>query len=100
VGKLEDKLEEIVKLNGQDDEESFKKFLEAACIGRDSGDKHVHIMGLMNAASLACKMGNYDLCLKVATNARDVDEEIWIKYFEEPHMQEMLAVLSREGAFN
>ena len=79
---------------------AFKKFLEAAHIGKDSGDNTVHVMGLLNAAAIACKIGDYDLCLKVSSDAREVDEEIWTKYLEEPHMQEMLSMLSSEGAID
>jgi len=93
-------LDEISNLNGQDKKAAFEKFLEAAGIGRDSGDNSVHIMGLMNAAAIACKMGGYDLCMELSSTARDVDEEIWTQYLEEPHMQEMLAELSEAGAFN
>jgi len=97
---VEDVLQEIVDLDGQDMKESFKKFLEAAVIARDSGNNFVHVMGFLNAAALACKMGDYDICLKISSDAKDVDEEIWTQYLEEPHMHEMLAELSEAGAFN
>ena len=97
---VEKVLEEITNLNGQDDNAAFEKFLEAAGIGRDSGNNNVYIMGLMSAAAMACKMGNYELCMKISSDARDVDEGIWAKYLEEPHMKEMLRTLSMVGAFD
>jgi hypothetical protein len=96
---VEDVLGEITALNGQDAKAAFEKFLEVAGIGRDSGNDSVHVLGLLNAAALACKMGNYDLCIEMSSNARDVNEEIWTKYLEEPHMQEMLKTLSEAGVF-
>ena len=96
----EEVLQEIIDLDGQDDQSAFEKYLEIAGIGRDSGDNEVCIMGLLNAAALVCKMGNYDLCLQISSNAREVDEEIWTEYLEEPHMQEMLATLSSKGVFD
>jgi len=97
---VENILEEISNLNGQDNKAAFGKFLEVAGIGKNSGDNSVQIMGLMNAAAITCKMGGYDLCMELSSTARDVDEEIWTKYLEEPHMQEMLAELSKAGAFD
>ena len=97
---VEDVLEEITDLDGQDDKAAFEKFLEVAGIGKNSGDDFIYITGLLNAAALACKMGNYDLCLKISNDARDVDEEIWTNYLGENHMQEMLAKLSEAGAFD
>jgi hypothetical protein len=97
---VENVLNEITNLNGQDNSAAFEKFLEVARIGIESGDKSVHIMGLLNAAGLACKMGNYDLCMKITSKAQAVDEEIWTTYLWEPHMQEMLKELSKSGVFN
>jgi hypothetical protein len=95
---LEDVLEEITNLNGQDDKAAFEKFYEVAGIGRDSGDDAVYVMGLMNAAAMACKMGDYNLCLEISNDANGVNEEIWTEYLEEPHMKEMLRALSEAGA--
>ena len=97
---IEDVLQEITNLKGQDDKAAFEKFLEVAGIGRDSGSKEAHIMGLLNAAAIACKMGNYDLCMKMSTDANAIDEEIWAEYLQEPHMYEMLRTLSEAGLFN
>jgi len=97
---VEDVLNEITALGGQDDKAAFEKFYEIARIGKDSGNTFLHVMGQMNAAMLACKMGNYDLCIEISNDAREVDEDIWTKYLEEPHMQEMLAELTRVGAFD
>jgi len=97
---IEDVLEEITALDGQDDKAAFEKFYEVASIGRDSGNVFMHVMGQMNAAMLACKMGNYDLCIEIMNDARGVDEEIWTKYLEEPHMYEMLAELKKVGAID
>ena len=97
---VEDVLGEITDLDGQDDKAAFEKFLEVAGIGKDSGDDFTYVTGLLNAAALACKMGNYDLCLKISDDAREADEEIWTDYLEEQHMQEMLAKLSEAGAFD
>jgi len=96
----EDVLKEITALNGQDDVAAFEKFMEVATIGRDSGNDLVNVTGLLNAAFIACKMGNYGLCIKISNDAREVDEEIWNEYLEKPHMQEMLAELSGAGALN
>ena len=96
----EEVLQEIIDLDGQDDNAAFEKFLEIAAIGIESDDDSVHIMGLMNAAALACKKGNYDLCLEMSDKARVVDEEIWTEYLQEPHMYEMMKALSDSGAFD
>ena len=97
---IETVLHEITDLKGQDNKAAFEKFLEVADIGRRSSIKEAHIMGLLNAAALACKMGNYDLSMKISTDANAVDEGIWTEYLQEPHMQEMLKALSDAGAFN
>jgi hypothetical protein len=90
-------VEEITNLNGQDDAEAFKKFYEIAGIGRDSGNNFLLIMGLLNAASLACKMGDYELCMQIINDASGFDEEICTKYLGEPHMEEMISTLGRSG---
>jgi len=98
---VEDILEEITKLEGKDDKEAFKKFLEISKLGSDSGDKYVQVTGLMNAAAIACKMEGYDLCLKMLTDAQNMDEEIWTKYLqEEAHMSDMMRSLSNAGYLN
>ena len=93
-------IQEITNLKGQDDKAAFEKFLEIAAIGRDSKNKYHHVMGMMNAAALALQAGGSQNCMDLITAAHDVDEEIWTKYMEEPHMQKVLAELSNLGAFN
>jgi len=90
--------DEINRLHEQADEAAFVKFIEFSDIGKDSGNKTAQIIGLMNAAAIACKLGDYDLCLIVVDTANTVDEEICIKYIEEqPRMYEMMRTLSNAG---
>jgi hypothetical protein len=94
-------IQEITDLNGQDNKAAFEKFLEIAAIGRDSGNKYIHVMGMMNAAAVALRVGTSELCMELMTAAHDVDEEIWTKYLQEqPHMYEMMETLSKAGVFN
>ena len=93
-------LQEITDLKGQDDKAAFEKFLEIAAIGRDSNNKYLHVMGMMNAAAMALQAGGSQNCMDLMTAAHDVDEKIWTKYLEEPHMQKVLTELSILGAFN
>ena len=102
-------LQEIIDLKGQDNKAAFEKFLEAAAIGRDSGNKLFHVMGMLNAAAVSLhavdSKEEMELmainCMELITAARDVDEAIWTKYLEEePHMHEMMKTLSNAGALN
>jgi hypothetical protein len=55
----------------------------------------------MNAAAIACKLGNYDLCLKVVDTANAIDEEICTNYLQEqPRMYTMMETLSKAGEFD
>ena len=93
--------EEIDRLHKQSDEAAFVRFIEFSDIGKNADNKTMQIIGLMNAAAVACKMGNYDLCLAVAASANAVDEEIYLNYLQEqPRMFEMMTALSKAGAFN
>jgi len=93
--------DEINRLHEQADEAAFVRFIEFSDIGKEAGNKTTQIIGLMNAAAIACKMGNYDLCLNVVASANTINEEICTNYLQEqPRMFEMMAKLSEEGIFN
>jgi len=93
--------EEIDRLHEQADEAAFVRFIEFSDIGKDAGNDTMHIIGLLNAAAIACKLGNYDLCLAVVTTANTVDEKMCAKYMQEqPRMYEMMKTLSDAGVFN
>ena len=93
-------IHEITDLKGQDDKAAFEKFLEIAALGRDSNNKYYHVMGIMNAAAVALQAGGSQNCMELMAAAHDVDEEIWTKYMEEPHMKNVLMELSKLGAFD
>jgi len=93
--------DEMDRLHEQADEAAFVRFIEFSDIGKDNSNKVIQIIGLMNAAAIACKMGNYDLCLAVIDSANTVDEEFCTKYLQEqPRMYEMMKTLSEAGAIN
>ena len=93
--------DEINRLHEQADEAAFVRFINLSDIGKDAGNKTMQIIGLMNAAAIACKLGNYDLCLSVVDNANKVDEEISTNYLQEqPRMYEMMKALSDAGVFS
>jgi hypothetical protein len=93
--------DEIERLHEQADEAAFVRFIEFSDIGKDSGNKTLQIIGLMNAAAIACKLGNYDLCFAVVDSANNIDEEACTKYMQEqPRMYEMMKTLSEAGAFD
>lgn len=98
---LETLAEEIERLHKQADEAALVRFIELSDIGKDSGNVTMQIIGLMNAAAIACKLGNYDLCLAISSSANEVNEEIYTNYLQEqPRMYEMMKTLSEAGAFN
>ena len=93
--------DEIERLHEQANEASFVRFIEFSDIGKEAGNSTMQITGLMNAAAIACKLGNYDLCLAVVDKANTVDEEICTKYMQEqPRMYEMMKTLSEAVAFD
>lgn len=96
----EEVLEEINALDGQDDKAAFEKYLEIVSIGIFTDDDSVQLRGYMNAAAIVCNMGKYDIVMQIMEKARAIDEGMWAKYLEEPHMQNMLSILAREGLLN
>lgn len=93
-------LDEIDRLHEQADEAAFVRFVKLSDMGKDAGNKNMQIIGLMNAAAIACKMGNYELCLAVVDSADKVDGEMCAKYLQEqPRMYEMMETLSNAGVF-
>ncbi|MCL2804318.1 MAG: hypothetical protein FWD26_00060 [Treponema sp.] len=92
---------EIERLHEQADEAAFVRFIELSDMGKDAGNDNMQIIGLMNAAAIACKMGNYELCLAVVDKANTVDEEICTNYMQtQPRMYEMMKTLSEAGEFD
>jgi len=92
---------EIERLLKQADQAALVRLVEISDIGKDAGDKTLHIIGLMNAAAVACKLGNYDLCFGIVNHANAVDEAICTDYLHgQAHMYEMMKTLSGAGAFN
>ncbi|MCL2722566.1 MAG: hypothetical protein FWD47_14645 [Treponema sp.] len=97
----EEVADKMDRLHEQADEAAFVSFIKLSDIGRDNGSEASQIIGLLNAAAIACKLGNYDLCFAVLDNALKVNEEIVTNYIQEqPRMFEMLQMLSETGAFN
>jgi len=97
---IDDILDEISEYNGKNDKATHEKWLEVADISKKTGDTEFHVIGLMNAAMLACKTGDINLCMELMAAAEAVDEKIWAKYMEKPHMQKLLQVLGNAGVLN
>jgi hypothetical protein len=94
-------LKEIDRLHEQADKAAVVRFIEFSDIGKNAGNKDLQIIGLMNAAAIACKLGDHDLCLAMVDNANNVDEEICTSYLQEqPRMYDMMKTLSEAGAFD
>jgi hypothetical protein len=92
---------EIDRLHEQADKAAVVRFIEFSDIGKNAGNKNLQIIGLMNAAAIVCKLGDYDLCFAMVDNANKVDEEICTNYLQEqPRMYEMMKTLSEAGAFD
>jgi len=92
--------DKIQRLHEQADEAAFVEFVKLSDIGKDNGDEAGQIIGLLNAAAIACKMGNYDLCAAVLDNAFNVNEEMSTEYLQtQPRMYEMMKTLSDAGKF-
>jgi hypothetical protein len=93
--------DEIDRLHEQADEAAAVRFVEFSNIGKDAGNKTLQIIGLMNAAAIVCKLGDYDFCIRLADSAKAIDEEIWANYLQEqPRMHEMMKTLSEAGTLN
>jgi len=93
--------DKIDRLHEQADEAAFVELVNLSDIGKDAGSKDMQIIGLLNAAAIACKMGNYELCLAVIDSANKVDEEIFTNYMQtQPRMYEMMKTLSESGEFD
>jgi hypothetical protein len=93
--------DEIERLHEQADEDAAVKFIKLSDIGKDAGNKPLQIIGLMNAAAVVCKLGDYDFCFKIIDSANTVDEEICTEYLQEqPRMHEMMKILSEAGVLN
>ncbi|MCL2765008.1 MAG: hypothetical protein FWD40_06980 [Treponema sp.] len=69
-------IDKINRLHEQADEGAFVEFHNLSDRGKNIGNKDMQIIGLLNAAAIACKMGDYDLCFAVIDSANKVDEEI------------------------
>jgi urease accessory protein UreH len=94
-------VDEIDRLHEQADEAAFVRFVELSDIGKENSNEALQIIGLMNAAAIACKMGNYELCLAVIDSANKINEDICTNYMQEqPRMYEMMKTLSEAGVFN
>jgi hypothetical protein len=72
--------DEIERLHEQADEAALVRFIEFSDIGKNADNKTMQIIGLMNAAAVACKLGDFEFCIKIIDNANAVDEEICTNY--------------------
>ncbi|MDR0908325.1 MAG: hypothetical protein LBM77_01035 [Spirochaetaceae bacterium] len=84
---MDEVLKEISGLHGLYNQDGFEKFMELSSIGKETNNKPLHVMAMMNAANIALKMQNFDIWSSLLTEVKNIDENLMLEYLKEPELQ-------------